>query len=239
MSIPIPDSVSIKRNKKSEVLLLDKSRKWLERQERTEGIHASDILNPRKAFFQRMFPGPLEDRQVTIFLIGKVLHGFVLGTMQDKVDLNVTDEGSSFSEDLGLWYSPDWDKGEIAEFKTSRSFKEPTGLDDVSSYVQQLLIYMAAKNRLDAELWVLYLNLKDEQRRTEPQFRAYRISITEGDLELVRHHIKSTRSALETALETKDHTPLELCWEFLCSERMCPFWHKCQPEGRYEGAATQ
>ena len=182
-----------------------------------------------------MFVEAFGDCEVTTFLIGKVLHGFVLGTMNDKVDLNVTDEGSSFSEDLGLWYSPDWDKSNIAEFKTSRAFKEPSTMDDVNTYVQQLLIYMAAKHRTHAELWVLYLNLKDEHRRTEPGFRAFTLTISEADLEIVRQHIKDTRNALEQALEAKDHTSLELCWEFLCSERMCPFWYKCKPEGRYSG----
>ena len=236
--IPIPDSVKLKRNKKSEALLLDKSRKWLEREERAEGIHASDILNPRRAFFQKLFPQPLEDRQVTIFLVGKVLHGFVLGTMNDKVDLNITDEGSSFSEELGLWYSPDWDKGDIAEFKTSRAFKEPSSIEDVKTYLEQLLIYMAAKHRLTAELWVLYLNLKDAQRRTEPGFRAYTVTISPDDLAVVRQRIISTRGALEAALEAKDPSELELCWEWLCSERMCPFWHKCKPPGRYEATSA-
>lgn len=231
--IPIPDSVAIRRNKKSEALMLDTARAWLEKQERAEGWHASDMLNPRRAFWQRTLQMPLDDRQVPIFLIGKVLHGFVLGAMQGKVDISVTDEGSSYSEDLGLWYSPDWDKGDVAEFKSSRAFKEPENLDDIRSYVEQLLIYMAAKRRTDAELWVLYLNLKDEQRRTEPQFRAYRISISEGDLEVVRDAIKSTRESLEEALAVGNHKNLPLCAEFLCSERMCPFWHKCQPEGRY------
>jgi len=234
MAIPIPDSVTLKRNKKSEALLLDKSRKWLEREERTAGIHASDILNPRRAFFQKLFPQPLEDRQVTLFLVGKVLHGFVLGALNDKVDLNVTDEGSSFNEDLGIWYSPDWDKGDVAEFKTSRAFREPSSIDDVRTYLEQLLIYMVAKNRLVAELWVLYLNLKDEQKRTAPVFRAYTVSITKDDLELVRSKIKSVRGLLEEANKTGDHTTLELCWEFLCSEKMCPFWERCKPPGRYE-----
>ena len=234
MAISIPDSVKLKRNKTAEKLLLDKSREWLDKQERTDGWHASDILNPRKAFFQRLLNTPTEDRKIPIFLVGKVLHAFVLGAMAEGVDLGKTDEGSSFSQELGIWYSPDWDKGDIAEFKTSRAFKEPESIDDVSSYVEQLLIYMAAKDRTDAELWVLYLNLKDAKRRTSPEFRAYRVSIAPSDLPSLKEQIGFTREALDRAVITGDHTPLPLCWKFICSPDHCSFWDRCKPEGRWQ-----
>lgn len=237
--IPIPESVTIKRNKASETNLLATSRAWLEKGNgtRTQGWHASDILNPRKGFWQRVDPKEMTDRDVTIFLVGKVLHAFVLGSAAgDVVDLDKTDEGSSYSEELGLWYSPDWDKGEVAEFKTSRSYKEPSSIEDVSGYTEQLLVYMAAKNRLKAQLWILLINLRDpETRRTVPVFRCYTIEISQADLDATKAFIKQTKDDLNKAVATSNWHDLDLCWEFICTPDMCPYFNKCKPDGRWHG----
>ncbi len=236
--IPIPASVKIKHDARDERLLLDKARAWLERDERTPGWHASDVLNPRRALFRKLLPVPLEDREVTIFLVGKVLHGFVLSALEGKDSFRETDSGSSYSEELALSYSPDWDKGEIAEFKTSRVFKEPKTVDDLGTYVQQLLIYMAAKDRTEAKLWVLLINLRGPDGRTHPQFACYKISISPEDLAATKAYIAQAVRDLTAAERAQDPKGLDLCWEFICGAKNCPYWHQCRPEGRYEASAA-
>lgn len=233
--LTLPASLSVKRNTAAELTLTEKAKAWVEKDERTPGIHASDMLDPRRGYWQRIKPLPLDDRLAAIFLVGRVLHGFVLNAVDDKKGLGDTDEGSNYSEELGLWWSPDKTAGgKVRELKTSRSFQEPAKIGDLRQYLEQLLVYMAATNTTDSQLWVLFLNLKDEQGRTSPQFRAYDVVITEEELKAVQADVKATRDALQTALEAEDPASLPLCRDWLCSRKMCPYWDNCKPEGRYD-----
>ena len=82
------------------------------------------------------------------------------------MDVGTTDAGSSHC-DLGFDYSPDaFYDGLVREVKTSRSFYEPTSIEDLGTYIEQVLIYMVATETLESEFWVLYLNLKDETGKT-------------------------------------------------------------------------
>lgn len=238
--IPLPDSLRLKRSTADERKLLAASRAWLEKDERKQGLHASDFLDLRQAFWKAVDPQPSSDRQIPIFLVGKILHGFVLGAMDGaNVDLNVTDEGSSWNEEIGFWYSPDWDKGEIAEFKSSRAFKEPRDATDIDNYIEQVLIYMVAKQRTSAKLWVLYLNLKDKQRRTSPEFRAYSITVSPEDLTKLGDYLRTAKQQLTDAIshygagDRESYRALPLCRDFKCGAGRCEWWDKCQPEGRY------
>ena len=90
----------------------------------------------------------------------------ILGAHAGHVDVGTTDAGSSHC-DLGFDYSPDaFYDGLVREVKTSRSFYEPTSIEDLGTYIEQVLIYMVATETLESELWVLYLNLKDETGKT-------------------------------------------------------------------------
>lgn len=232
--IPIPNSVHVRRTKADETKLTDAARTWLEGASRAEGFHASDAMDPRRAFFRKMLPSPLSDREVGLFLVGKVLHAFVLGAMAGKVDLEHTDEGSKFNEELGVWYSPDWDRSEIAEFKTSRAFKEPVDNEDLGIYIEQVLIYMACENRTEAKIWVQYVNLRDpETRRTTPAFRCFAIKIAQEDLDGIKSHIKEVIADYNRAIADGDFKRLDLCRDWLCGRRMCQWYETCQPEGRF------
>lgn len=237
MAIDLPGSLKLQRNLRDEAALLKAAKDWLTKEERAEGIHASDLLDLRQSYYRHVDPRPLSERETTLFLVGKVLHAFVLGSMDSptSVDIQRTDEGSQYSERLGLWYSPDWDKGDIAEFKTNRMFKEPKTVGDVDSYLEQTLIYMAAKQVTRAKLWVLLLNLRDENtRRTTPVFRCYSIAITPEDLRQVTESIRGLRDTLAAAVERRDPSDLPVCRAWKCGEGNCPYWgNPCKPEGRY------
>lgn len=232
--IEIPESVTISRKKEREAELYDTTRTWLEREERTPGIHASSLLDPLKGYWNAVNPGPLPNRLVTMFMVGKVLHAFILGAHAGSgVDVNTSDGGSSDSG-LGYVYSPDLvHEGMVREVKTSRSFYEPKDLDDVAMYVEQLLTYMVPTNTVESELWVLYLNLKDDTGRTSPAFRCYSVRISQDDLDKVRERLVATTAQLERALAIKDPSGLDLCREWLCGARNCEHYDYCQPEGRY------
>src|SRR2546428_4608440 len=236
--IEFPASLSVKRSMADEEKLQAAARAWIEKEERVEGIHASDLLDPRQALFRLLDPQTNSDREIALFLVGKLLHAFVLGSMEGVVDVTKTDEGSRFSEELGVHYSLDWDKGDIAEFKTTRVFREPKTNEDLRTYLEQMLVYMAAKNKPVAKLWVLYINLRDAStRQTTPAFRAYTVRITKEELDTLRGQLKDVADSIRRASTSGEAEPwraLPLCREWKCSRLRCPWYDKCKPEGRYE-----
>lgn len=234
--LALPSSLAVDRDTDDEAKLLGSAKAWLEREIRPDGLHATDLLDPLFTYWRLTKPLPLGNREVPIFLIGKVLHAFVLGALDGTVDLNVTDEGARYSEDLGVWYSPDWDKGEVAEFKSSRVFKDPKTLDDLGIYVEQVLIYMVAKKVTRAKLWVLLLNLRDPAtRRTSPEFRAYTLTVSQEDLDELSRTLVTTRESIVSAVQSGDPSALPLCREWKCGDA-CPYWNDCRPAGRYDSA---
>lgn len=226
--LTLPPSIDVARDPDAEKVLYDQARDWLTKEQRAEGIHASDVLFPRKGYFRHIDPQPLDTRQVGLFLVGKVLHAFIL-----QHDDLAADEGSTYSEALGLWYSPDKRKPFPTEIKTSRSWYEPKTLADLETYLHQDLIYMAAEDSTDGMLWVLYVNARDEAGRTSPAFRAYRIKITPDELEAVKLNVRKLRDAIVDAVAKKDHRELPLCAEWACGPKECPWFNKCAPEGRF------
>src|SRR5712671_238301 len=71
---------SIERDDYAEVRLALQAREWIERgdADRGVGIHASDLMDPLLAYWKRLKPQPLSERTVWLFVVGKILHHFVL-----------------------------------------------------------------------------------------------------------------------------------------------------------------
>ena len=235
--LALPKGLEITRNYEEEKRLLEKGREYLDRGER-EGIHATDITDPRLAFFKRLHPEQLPDRLINMFLVGQALHAIILCVMAGEKDYTrPPDGGTRYFE--GLQYSPDMMQlnGEPNEIKTTRSFYLPDKAylpDDktMHRYFEQLMIYMAAEGKTTGHLTMLYLNNKDkETNRTTPIVVVFDITTTQEALEAFRRQMLSVKDALAQALEAKDHTKLPLCRPFMCDG--CEYWEECKPEGRY------
>lgn len=231
--ITIPKSIQVSPSKKGEEFLNKKARKWIEEQggdrSKEKLLHASDCLDPRYAYFSRLDPQPIPDRLVPIFLIGRVLHAFIICAVEGKAFDLAADGGSNVSEELGITYSPDMNfNGKVREIKTSRSFYEPEGAKDLSLYIEQLLIYLAGTNTTKGDLWVLYMNIKGG-----PQFRVYQVEISKSDLKKVQKEIKTITTLFHKVQKTGEFTKLPKCRAFKCSKKDCPYWERCKPEGRY------
>ena len=233
--IPVPDSSKVVRNESAERMLGDKARGWIEGEERTPGLHASDLLDPMQAYWQVVDPQPFSDRQITMFLVGKVLHAFVLGAVAGTVDLATSDTGSSYDDVVGISFSPDARlvDGKVAELKTSRGFYEPKDVKDISLYLEQLLVYMVATGTTESQLWVLYLNLRDQSGKTAPAFRCYDFTISPADLVATRTYLLEEKSRLAEALATRNPGALPLCRPFKCGAGNCVWYPICKPKGRY------
>lgn len=235
--IEFPPSLVVEPDKEAEARLYGTAKAWLEQQDRKDGIHASDLLMPLRAYWKRKTGGEagLNEREVGLFLVGKVLHAFVEHEGLVKPDLGHTDEGSKFEPELEVWYSPDkLVGGKVIEVKTSRSFYEPKGLDDLDQYLQQVLIYLACENVTEGEIWVLYVNLRDDAGRTSPAFRVFRVSLDPAHLPGLRRRVKAAVVGLSRALAEGDPSDLPLCPAWICKPEYCPYFNEpCRPVGRY------
>jgi hypothetical protein len=239
--LTLPKSLEIIRNKTAEANLVEKTRTWLEADSKDRsGIHASDLLDPRKAYFDKTQPKqPLSERMVGLFFVGKVLHVFFLSALHGTTGADwKSDGGSTVSKKLGFSFSPDWVKDGIpGELKTSRGKYEMRN-SDLSLYLEQELIYQVGLKSTKGRLVVLLTNLPAPPGQgfgTFPQFRAYNISVSKSDLLTYEKQLVKTRKALELALKTKkdkDIRALPLCREFKCSRSACPHFSVCAPEGR-------
>lgn len=178
-------------------------------------------------------------------MCGKVLHAFFATAMNKKKGLSLkdTDVGGTWDESLGISFSNDWQKdcktkdspnGIPYELKTSRALNEQT-TRDLSSYLEQLSIYMAAKMSLVGRLVVLRLMGKDKEKGwgSFPQYRAYEIRWTKKDLADYRKQIIATAKLLTNALKKKQPKTLPLCREWKCGKGNCGHFDLCKPEGRY------
>jgi hypothetical protein len=233
--IEYPPSLVVEARPESEAALYETARKWIAGGDRAPGIHASDLLMPRKGYWRHKEPQELAEREVGIFLVGRVLHSFVLHEEATRPDLGATDEGSTYDEELRLWYSPDKEKdGKIIEVKTSRSLYEAKDVEDLDTYIPQVLIYLACRRLTEGEIWVLYINARDGEGRTAPAFRVFRVAIDPAHLPGLRKRIGAAVAALEVAISSDDFSALPLCPAWVCRPAYCAHWNKCQPDGRFD-----
>lgn len=202
--------------------------------ERQEGIHASDLLDPLLAYWQRQNRREISERQVWFYQIGRILHALVLMPMS-ATKTAATDSGTR--EELGILFSPDHHEEEHpVELKTHRGTKEPTDdtiREEFHHYLEQLLIYMVLENCRSGELWVLFINLKDETGRTFPEPRCYNVTLSEAEFYKAEKEVFEARDLLKEAIEENDPSKLPLCRAWKCGSSCIYFDRECRPKGRW------
>lgn len=236
--LALPKQLGISRDLEEEQRLHAEAKLYLEREFRDKGIHASDLLDSRQAFFRiRDNVEGVEDRLVNMFLVGKLAHAFI-EVIKGREDGEPTksDAGTRYVDDI--YFSPDFvDKHGIPdEVKTTRSFYLPKAayLPDDSTfhrYIEQLMIYMCLMDVNEGRLSALFLNSKDETGRTSPQFYVWKIKADPRAMKMYRKQINMVKDQLLEALRSGKFADLTLCRAWMC--RDCPWWNECQPPGRY------
>jgi hypothetical protein len=184
-----------------------------------EGIHMSDLLSPKKAYWQKVKPLPPEKKEIIYWLSGQA---------HESVFLHVSGiKHGEAKQWNGIWYTPDAfmkvpPVGEeiLTEMKTSRRgfvVKEGEEAERYAHYLKQLRYYCAVEDREEAGLFVWYLTILDENRRSsEPDYFFYRVKFTKEELEETRNVILSKHEQLVHALETNDISPLPNCESWMC-----------------------
>lgn len=191
----------IERNPKREGLLLDAIRASFadsSRARQPERIHLSDLLTPRKAYWQRVDPRPATDDECLYWVAGRG-HEDALGRIAGLV---VAPE----AEQDGVVYRPDfvwW--GVPAEFKTRRSNLAKPGEEALTyeTYLNQLRGYCALRGVTTGTLVVLSLlegRSANPMAPTRPELAVYEVTFDPAELEAERGLLSERRDFLVRAL---------------------------------------
>lgn len=220
--------MEITRDSSIEKFLFDEIRKNMNK-ERT-GIHLSDLLAPRKAFWQKTKPLPPTDDEIMYWTTGK--------GHEDAFHLVSDIEHGTEQEWNGIKYTPDFFHNFPAEMKTRRRniAKGGNEAEDYDYYLKQLRGYCAVTGKTQGWLHIWCLVSKDgETGATKPELASYRVGFTEDELSNERFKLDSMKCDLLVAIGTKEHTLLPQCPEWMCGKNKSemiknPFCTTCDRE---------
>src|SRR3972149_8434106 len=203
--------MQIRRNPEIEQWLFDEIRRNWGKEPR-EGIHLSDLLTPRKAYWQRIKPLYPTDKEIMYWLTG-----------QGHEKVMEASSGYSHAETKewnGILYTPDFFFNFPNELKTRRRnlAEEGKEAETYDYYLQQLKGYCACENKTHAWLHVWALVEKQEDRTTKPELGCYEIDFTEEELDLERIRLSLTKDKLIFAYNSKSHKELPLCPSWMCGK---------------------
>ena len=220
--------MKIERSPEMERKILDKIKAHLQRAPRSlDKWHVSDLLYPRKSYWQRIKPQPMTDLQALYFTAGRAHHGMLeacLGKWEKKKG-DRADAGEF--EKFGIYYSPDLRMPYPWEIKTSRSEYEPKNLlKGFEAYLKQLCKYQTCMGDDKGGLLVFFLGLREGFRKV-PTIRFYKVLMTAKERAGEAANIKRIVAALNKAIKSKKHAELELCPAWMCKD--CPWYRECKP----------
>ena len=241
--------MEIYRNKKLEEQIFDASREFLLAQERSEGLHFSDLLTPRIAYYKITDPQPISAKEIGFFIAGRAHHEVILAIMRRQKKIGAPEDVSKVWEEVA--YTPDYNLGFLAEIKTTRRQWEPADRPETltkayKQYLGQLTQYMAAENKQTSALIVFYISLRmdDKNKTTVPSLRAYQVEMTKQELASIRLEMRVKKKNLLHAIKVKAPGSLPLCPAWMCcsggyrgpATASCKWYEKCKPQGRYPEA---
>lgn len=175
------------------------------------GIHLSDLLSPRKAYFQKVKPLPLTDDEIGYFTSGSAIEDKTLklmGYLHGEV-----------KEYKGILYTPDVFFNFPAEIKTRRRMLAEAGKEAevYDHYLNQLRGYCALENKLQGWLIVLSLAEKQDNGKTKPEWAFYRVEFTQEELITCRNNLIYLHALLGNVLnEVTDYDVLFQCPAWMC-----------------------
>jgi hypothetical protein len=232
-------TVKIERNPARERTVLNALRESFSREERT-GIHMSDVIKPRQAYFKRILPQPLTESSILYFLAGRgheEVFARLAGVQLHASDVVTVKIPGLVGGEQRFWtvpglsvpvsYRPDfrWDE-EPFEFKTRRSNLAQPGqeADTYDSYLEQHLAYCMADEKDHGILGCFSLlegNRSDPLNPTHPELAIYDVWYSPGDLSFAKERLEKNALAFEAALKdgtVKGGANLPLCAPWMCGK---------------------
>jgi len=199
--------------------------------------HVSDLINPRFAFFNKKEGNYLAATpdDAYMFLPGIAFHKLIqeaIGNEMAEKEVVLGKDIVGTVDIMGLHFM---------EIKTSRKYTIPEEPD--AHYVEQFEKYLAMAGRTSGHIVVVYFVAGRTFSGGKPstlEIRSWKVEITQDEIRDIKAGLLLIRDGLNKAMQTNNHKVLPLCWEFKCASiyqgktsRICPFYEKCQPEGRY------
>ena len=229
MSLILPKKIKLTQSLSREREIVAKLRANVEAFERKieDPIHVSDLLEPRKAYWQRVDPKRFPDTAIMFFSMGYMGHDYLLGKF---------DSGSRTEGDL-IW-SPDGPTDSmlvsvpdtiVVEVKITTKRTVASTKSELEKYLKQVLAYMSKEKKTKAEIWIWYLG-----NPSYPRIVVFTVELTEKDLKKYSKQMDKKVKELRMALDTKDHTSLPLCSREFCYRSRCDWYDQCKPEGRWK-----
>jgi hypothetical protein len=172
-----------------------------------DGIHLSDLLNPRRSAWQRVLPLPPTNAEVLYWTAGRG-HEDALGRVSGLVTApEASWEWGLPGVDEPIVFRNDFiDNEEPVEFKTRRANLALPGEEAVvyDTYLAQLGGYCALRDKTRGRLVVLSLlegrSAADPLKPTEPELASYTVEYTPHELEQTRRQLAEQAEVFELYL---------------------------------------
>lgn len=179
-----------------------------------EGIHLSDLLAVRKAYWQRINPMKATIKEISYWTSG--------GAIEDKFLRAIGYQHGDAKQWEGIWYTPDTFFNFPAEIKSRRRglAEEGKEAEYYEHYLKQLKGYCAVENKQKGWLIVLSLLEKQDNNKTAPEWAYYDVDFMPEELEEERGRLIQTKEALGNALRESNHKNLPLCPKWMCGREL-------------------
>lgn len=197
------------------------------------GIHLSDLLVPRQAYWQKIKPKPPTENEIAYWTSGNAIEDKILRAIGYQKGIQKEWEGISYTPDLFFNFP--------AEIKSRRSYLAKDGEEEKTyeHYLKQLKGYCALEGTTQGWLIVLSLNEKQDQWRSRPEWAYYRVEFTETEISNMRTYLRNMKDLLQYSIIYKLPQGLPTCPQWMCSreyKKMIkkPFCKTCKKEFQTE-----
>jgi hypothetical protein len=188
MNVTIQDDERFRRD------VLDTCRTWMDKEERLNEIHVSDIMDPRQGVLKRLYGLRQTDRETLLFISGRSYHQIMEALVDNnKLNREVTVRWEGIVGHIDA--TPD---DVPFEFKSNRGFKvdEPSEISD--RYIRNLGYYVAThksdREQAVGKLGILYVAPR-QKGTSGPQLKIY--SVTYHDLPAIRADMLLRKGLIE------------------------------------------
>jgi len=236
MSIDLPPGAKATFNYTIKDELYAAMDRWLDLKPRSPGLHASDLLDPRHSYWDRVHPLPRTKDQIGHFTFGKIGEAFIICLGEVRIEIDPWAGGlQQTSAEFGIDFAPDWEiHGQPVEIKTKRSLTIDISRETIRYYEEQCYIYMTLMNRLDYLLLIVYPNAQDPKtRKINTDCVCVEFTMTPEDLIFMKNQLRKKIHHVKKCFDQNLPKFLPVCREWKCGPKMCGHWEVCQPEGRY------
>jgi len=179
-----------------------------------EGLHLTDLLAPRKAYWQKVKPMNPTKEEILYWTSGNAI--------EDRFLRAIGYQKAGVKEWEGIKYTPDIFFNFPAEAKSRRRAMAEEGEEFkvYDHYLKQLLGYCAIENKQQGWLLVFSMLERQDDGTTKPEWGFYRVEFGQDELDKERERLLTTKQNLESALHGYvGYQNLSLCPAWMCIKK--------------------